>query len=128
MQRFFAFLAFVAFVAIPTALSAQEIWTAVIPDAFPGKIYTWRLAPGGTYREDGSNALSGKAIQQTLSGRWRQEGRRMILTQNSWGYVFDGTIAGKNYNGVLFMDGRKISRFCALRGNLPPRECGDLSV
>ncbi len=31
----------------------DSVWTAIIPDAFPHYVYTWRMSPDGSYREDG---------------------------------------------------------------------------
>jgi hypothetical protein len=100
------------------------IWTAIIPDAFPRYIYTWRVNADGTYREDGRDAATGAAIQATLSGRWSVDGPRMILRQQGLPYVFDGVVLGGLYTGTLYMDGRAISGFCAARGDRAPDNCG----
>jgi hypothetical protein len=100
------------------------IWTAIIPDAFPRYIYTWRVNADGTYREDGRDATTGAAIQATLSGRWSVDGPRMILRQQGLPYVFDGVVLGGLYTGTLYMDGRAISGFCAAKGEHAPDNCG----
>ena len=102
---------------------AGAIWTAVIPDAFPGYIYTWRMKGDGSYREDGRDARTNRAIQPTLSGRWSREGPRMVLRQDDLAYVFNGVVAGNLYSGTLYFDGRSRSRFCANRGEKAPERC-----
>jgi hypothetical protein len=104
------------------------VWTAVIPEAFPRDIYTWRLKLDGTYEEDGRLALTGQPVQETLTGRWMTERTRMILRQDSIPYVFDGVVVGERYSGNLYLDGRKISRFCALRGEAAPQGCEETAV
>ena len=98
------------------------IWTAVIPEGFPGHIYTWHLKSDGTYEEDGRDALSGRPIQRTLAGRWTVEGARMILRQDVIRFVFDGMIAGERYSGTLYLNGRRVSRFCAAKGEAVPQD------
>jgi hypothetical protein len=98
-------------------------WTAIIPDAFPRYVYTWRMRSDGTYREDGRDAVKGTAIQETLSGRWTTEGARMILRQQGQTFVFDGVVLGDIYTGTLYFNGRVVSRFCAARGDSPPDRC-----
>ncbi|WP_027581459.1 hypothetical protein [Bradyrhizobium sp. Ai1a-2] len=100
------------------------VWTAIIPDGFPRYIYTWRMSPDGSYREDGRDATNGKAIQATLSGYWRRDGARMILRQDGYPFVFDGVVVGTSYAGTLYLNGRSFSRFCANRGETPPERCG----
>jgi hypothetical protein len=99
------------------------VWTATIPDGFPQNVYTWRLRPDGTYEEDGRDALTGKPIQTTLFGRWTVEGARMILRQDDIPYVFDGVVVGDRYSGTLYLRGRKVSRFCAAKGEAMPPPC-----
>jgi hypothetical protein len=99
------------------------VWTAIIPDAFPRYVYTWRLRSDGTYREDGRDAVKGTAIQETLSGRWTTDGARMILRQQGQTFVFDGVVLGGIYAGTLYFNGRVVSRFCAARGETPPDQC-----
>jgi hypothetical protein len=111
------------------SVSAQEtVWTSVIPKGFPGNVYTWRLRPDGRYSEDGRNTATGKAIQPMLSGHWRMTGRHMVLKQDGIGYVFDGNLIGNEYLGVLFLDGKRFARFCAIKGEAPPQACADISV
>jgi hypothetical protein len=104
------------------------VWTAIIPDAFPRFIYTWHMRSDGTYREDGQDAVRGTAIQETLSGRWTIEGDRMILRQQGIPYVFDGVVLGGVYTGMLYLNGRTISRFCAAKSERPPERCSGPGV
>jgi hypothetical protein len=103
--------------------SSITVWTAIIPDAFPGYVYTWRMAGDGSYREDGRDAATGTPIQSTLSGHWNSEGPRMVLRQQDLPYVFDGMVLGNLYAGTLYLSGRPVSRFCAAKGDEPPRRC-----
>jgi hypothetical protein len=103
-----------------TETADDTLWTAIIPEAFPHHIYTWHVRSDGTYREDGRDALSGNAVQPTLSGRWSMEGVRMVLRQDGLAYVFDGVVLGDTYAGTLYFGGRAISRFCAARGERAP--------
>ena len=109
------------------AWGADRIWTAVITHGFPGDVFTWRLNSDGSYREDGRQAATGSPIQQTLSGRWNVTGDHMVLRQDGINFVFDGEIDGDAYRGVLYLDGKVFSRFCALKGKEPPPDC-DMSV
>jgi hypothetical protein len=102
-------------------------WTAIIPDAYPNYVYTWRFAPDGTYTEDGSD-LSGASIQPMQSGHWSLDGARMIMRQDTDTFVFDGVLAGKRYWGTLTLDGREISKFCAAKGEDPPEHCDEGEV
>jgi hypothetical protein len=70
------------------------VWTAIIPDAFPRHVYTWRMTPDGGYREDGRDATTGRPIQATLSGHWNLDGAQMILRQDGYPFVFDGVVVG----------------------------------
>jgi hypothetical protein len=99
------------------------VWTAIIPDGFPRNVFTWRLSPDGAYEEDGRDAVTGKPIQTTLSGRWTVEGARMILRQDDIPYVFDGVVVGDHYSGTLYLRGRKVFRFCAVKGEAMPQPC-----
>jgi hypothetical protein len=99
------------------------VWTAIIPDAFPRYVYTWRMKGDGTYREDGRDAATGMPIQTTLSGRWNSEGPRMALHQQDLPYVFDGVVLGSLYTGTLYFNGRPVSRFCAAKGDEAPKRC-----
>ena len=109
--------------------SAQDaVWTAVIPQGFPHNIYTWLLKADGSYKEDGRNATNGAAIQPSLTGHWRVTGKHMMLQQDGIDYRFDGNIVGDEYLGVVYLDGERFSRFCALRGKMPPRSCPDMSA
>jgi hypothetical protein len=102
---------------------ANTIWTAIIPNAFPGYIYTWRFQSEGTYREDGRDALTGTPIQRTLSGAWSRAGARMILRQDDQPFIFDGEVLGDLYAGTLYFNGRAVSRFCAAKGDQAPTRC-----
>jgi len=99
------------------------VWTAIIPDAFPRYVDTWRMRSDGTYREDGRGVVKGTAIQETLSGRWTVEGARMILRQQGQPFVFDGVVLGGIYAGTPYYNGRAASRFCAAKGERPPERC-----
>lgn len=119
----------VALVGLLTAPAAAQdrVWTAVIPQGFPGNVYTWHLKPDGSYLEDGRSA-SGAAVQSTLSGHWRLSGHHMVLHQDGIDYVFDGDIVGDEYLGVVYLDGKRFSRFCAMRGETPPKSCAAISA
>ena len=105
------------------ATASDAVWTAIIPDGFPGFVYTWRMKLDGTYREDGRDAANGTPIQPTLSGRWRREGAHMVLTQTDQPFVFDGLVLGGLYSGTLYFNGRTYSRFCAAKGDQAPTHC-----
>jgi hypothetical protein len=128
------FMAALLIRALPTVICAsracaqETVWTTIIPKVFPGFVYTWRLKPGGTYSEDGRDTATGKAVQPRLSGHWRVTGRRMVLKQDGIGYVFDGNFIGDEYLGVLYLDGKRFARFCAIKGEAPPQTCADISV
>jgi hypothetical protein len=99
------------------------VWTAIIPDSFPGFTYTWRMKDDGTYREDGRDEARALPIQPTLSGRWSREGARMLLKQDDQPFVFDGVVLGGLYSGTLYFHGRPYSRFCAAKGEAAPKHC-----
>jgi hypothetical protein len=101
----------------------EAVWTAIIPDAFPDYVYTWRFKPDGSYREDGRDAAKGTPIQPTLSGRWSRDGSHMLLKQSDLPYVFDGVVLGGLYTGTLYFGGRVASRFCAAKGEEAPTRC-----
>lgn len=103
--------------------SAATTWTAIIPDGFPGFIYTWRMTDDGTYREDGRDEAKGTPIQPTLPGHWSREGARMLLKQDDQPFVFDGVVLGGLYTGTLYFHGRAYSRFCAAKGEVAPKRC-----
>jgi len=103
--------------------AANAVWTAIIPDAFPNYVYTWRMSDDGRYREDGRDDLTGTPIQPTLSGRWSREGPHMELRQDGLPYLFDGMVIGNLYGGTLYLNGVARSRFCAARGETPPERC-----
>ena len=120
-----------AFLAGAGALSAsaqETVWSTVIPKGFPGYVYTWHMKPDGSYSEDGRDTATGKAIQPTLSGHWHTTGRHMVLKQDGIDYVFDGDLIGDQYLGVLYLDGKRFARFCAIKGEVPPHACADISV
>jgi hypothetical protein len=100
------------------------VWTAIIPDAFPRYVYTWRMSPDGNYREDGRDGASGRPIQAMLSGHWSLDGARTMLRQEGYPFVFDGVVVGNSYSGMLYLDSRSFSRFCAAKGKKPPERCG----
>ena len=103
------------------------IWTLVIPEAFPGYYYAWRINADGTYQEDGWNRQTGYPIQQTLTGRWTTDGKKLKLSQEGIPYVFEGSRVGNAINGKLYLNGKDVSRFCAQQGDTPPDRC-DQSV
>jgi hypothetical protein len=103
--------------------AAETLWTAIIPDAFPNYVYTWRMSDDGVYREDGRDDLTGKPIQPTLSGHWSREGAHMELRQDSLPFRFDGVVIGNLYGGTLYFNSVARSRFCAARGETPPERC-----
>jgi hypothetical protein len=103
--------------------TADTVWTAIIPDGFPGFIYTWHMRRDGSYREDGRDARSGTPIQPTLSGHWSRDGAHMLLTQSDQPYVFDGVVLGGRYSGTLYFHGRAYSRFCAAESDEAPIRC-----
>ena len=109
--------------ASETGGSPATVWTAIIPDGFPGFIYTWRMKDDGTYREDGRDEANGKPIQPTLSGRWSRDESRMLLKQDDQPFVFDGVVLGGLYTGTLYFHGRAYSRFCAAKGDAAPKRC-----
>ena len=120
------FLTF-AIAAVPASaqrLSGQDqaavVWTILIPEGFPKDVFVWRLKPDGTYAEEGREVVSGRPIQPTLSGRWTLEGSHMVLRQIGIPYVFDGTFNGEQYSGTLYLAGRPVSSFCAVKGALAP--------
>jgi hypothetical protein len=124
MRRLCVFvLLAVAFWNPPRTQAAETIWTAIIPDAFPNYIYTWRMSDDGRYREDGRDGLTGKPIQATLSGRWSREGPHMELRQDSLPFLFDGMVIGNLYGGTLYLNGVARSRFCAAQGETQPERC-----
>jgi hypothetical protein len=124
----FAALFFLAIRPVWAAEGMAGQWTCVIPEIFPHVIYTWRLDENGRYREDGRDALSGQPVQPTLSGHWSRDGSRLVLRQDGIGYVFDGSVTAQTYAGILYLDGARVSRFCARRGAAPPERCDIPSV
>jgi hypothetical protein len=132
MQRLLPFVMFCALLCSPAQGGrapetddgeAGAVWTAIIPDAFPNYIYTWRMKGDGSYREDGRDAGKGKPIQPTLSGRWNRDGAHMVLRQDDQPYAFDGVVLGNLYAGTLYFAGRSRSHFCAIRGDKAPERC-----
>jgi hypothetical protein len=111
--------------ATPPAIGqrSDEIWTARIFDTFSQDRYTWRLKPDGSYTEEGHDIQTGVAIQEPISGVWRKSKSRLVLRQDSFGFVFDGTVNGEQYSGTLFQYGQKVSAFCAWRGREIPASC-----
>jgi hypothetical protein len=105
-----------------------ETWTAIIYDAFQGYAYTWRLSADGTYAEDGKDIAEGFAIQETQTGTWTRTGKRLVLTQDTNGFVFDGRVRGEIYSGSFFEHGSFLSKFCAWKGTEIPAGCDDDQV
>lgn len=105
-----------------------EVWTAIIHDAFGGISYTWRLKADGTYEEDGVYIDTKASAQATLTGKWTRSRTRMVLTQDSLGFVFDGTVNGEQYYGTLFQYDQKVSTFCAWKGTEIPVGCDDGNI
>lgn len=118
-----------AFGSTPAAGQPRaEVWTAIIHDAFGNIVYTWRLKANGTYEEDGVYIDTKEAAQATLTGRWTRERRRMVLKQDSFGFLFDGTVDGEQYYGTLFQYDQKVSNFCAWKGTEVPVGCDDGNI
>ena len=120
--RFRTLLAATLIVALAGALAlpadAQEtVWTAVIPQGFPGNVYTWRLKPDGSYAEDGRDRRTGAAVQSPLSGHWRMTGRHMVLHQDGIDYVFDGEIMGDEYLGTVLSGRQALLALLCRTGN-----------
>jgi hypothetical protein len=113
--------------ALP-ACAQETVWTAVIPQGFPGNVYTWHLKPDGSYAETGRDRRTGAAVQPTLSGHWRMTGKHMVLRQDGIDYVFEGEILGDEYLGTVYLDTKRFSRFCAARGTAPPQTCAGMSA
>lgn len=120
----FLMFAIAAAPASAQRLSGQDqaavVWTIIIPEGFPKDVFTWRLKPDGTYEEEGREVARGRPIQPTLTGRWTLEGSHMVLRQIGIPYVFDGTFDGEHYSGTLYLGGRPVSSFCAVKGALAP--------
>jgi len=106
---------------------ATGTWTLIIPEAFAGIVFSWHINADGTYQEEGWDKETGNPIQSTLSGRWTGEGNKMKLSQEGIPFVFEGTRTGPSLTGTLYLSGKNVSRFCALKGETPPDRC-DLSV
>ena len=106
-------------------VAKAETWTAIIYDVFDGYAYTWRLSADGASTEDGKDIAEGVAIQTTQTGKWVRTGKRMVLTQDANGYVFDGAVSGDIYSGSLFQFGSFLSKFCAWKGAEIPAGCDD---
>ena len=105
-----------------TAGNPAGTWTATIA-SFPHQAYTWHFSRDGTYREYGRDTVSGRSVQPTIFGHWHSEGNRVFLIQDSINYRFEGEILDGLYSGILYLDDRPFSRFCALRGPRPPTDC-----
>lgn len=105
--------------------SAVEVWTVAINGAFDGISYTWRLKPNGTYEEDGIYTDTGNPAQATKTGTWSRDRGRMVLSQDDFGFVFDGSASAETYSGTLFQYDQPVSRFCAWRGTEIPAGCDD---
>ncbi len=103
--------------------SLSGTWTAIIPGAFPHQTYTWHFMPDGKYSEDGQNSETRRPVQQTLHGHWRRQGYHLALVQDDIPYRFEGTVSDDFYFGILYLDGRAFSRFCAMKGAEPPIDC-----
>jgi hypothetical protein len=103
--------------------ASDQTWTAIISRGFPDTVFTWHLNSDGRYREDGRNAATGASLQPTLSGHWTLSAHHMVLRQDGINYVFDGVVTGAAYQGVLYLDGKPVARFCALKGSTPPKDC-----
>jgi hypothetical protein len=106
------------------ARGQETVWTAIIPQGFPGIAFTWHLKSDGRYSEEGRDIKSGVSVQPVLSGQWSLSGGRLKLRQEGIGYVFDGEVFGSQYRGILYLDGKHFSSFCAVEGKAPPQNCG----
>ena len=113
----------VATSALFAIASAQEMWSGIIPDAFPGIEYQWSLNEDGTYVETGHYQSNEQAAQAPLSGTWFISGDILSLLQDSYGYTFKGRINGDSILGTLYSYGEPVSVFCANRGGEAPSDC-----
>jgi hypothetical protein len=112
----------------PAATADQGIagkWRVLIPQAFPGFIFTWEIIADGNYEEEGRDTATERPIQPTFHGRWTLEGERLILRQTEYNYVFDGTLSETSYAGDLSFEGQVVSRFCAIKGETAPKRCSN---
>jgi hypothetical protein len=108
------------------AQQAGETWTAVIDRGmFSGDFYTWRLKKDGAYEEDGRDIRTGASIQQMVTGTWSAKGQRLVLRQDSLGFVFDGVVNGSQYSGTFYQDDTPLAKFCAWKGKQIPTGCGE---
>lgn len=105
--------------------SPAGTWTLIIPEAFPGIVYKWRIAATGTYEEDAWVRETGEPYQQTLRGTWTVEGNRLTLRQDGIPYAFEGLVSADRYWGTLYLGGRDVSGFCATKGDTPPDRCDE---
>jgi hypothetical protein len=108
------------------AVSVEDLsgeWTILIPNAFPGMVFSWKVAKDGTYQEDAKREMSGRRTQPTMSGKWSVEDRHLVMTQDSQGFVFEGDVSGNFYSGSLFLKGVPVSHFCAVKGTESPGSC-----
>jgi opacity protein-like surface antigen len=127
----FGFAVAVACFAVATSLTqaaekTEQVagtWSLIIPEAYEGIVFAWRLHADGTYEEDGWYRTTGQPVQTTLTGTWSVNGHDMILRQDTLGFVFEGTFTGTSYSGQLSQSGRRVSYFCALKGEAPPEKC-----
>lgn len=109
------------------ALGVTGTWTVVIPQAFPLHVFTWQVADDGTYQEDGRNAINTRRTQ--VFGRWTLQGVHVVMTQNTEGFVFDGTVSGGCFIGRMMHDGKNISSFTARKRGSTVRNCdGDNTI
>src|SRR5436190_7369789 len=134
VPAFSAFSAFIAALALIAAIGpgpvraqgavAEGVWTVTIPTAFPRNVYTWRVAPDGTYSEDGRDARNGSRLQGSSTGKWSLQGIHLVLRQDGdQGFVFDGIVSAGCYIGRLSFEGRDISSFTARKRGSNVRRC-----
>ena len=129
-----AFLALTLVLAVAPSTAqepvAEGVWSVVIPNAFPGQVFTWRVAADGSYNEDARSIRSGARMQNTVSGRWDLQGVHLVFRQTDENYVFDGTVAGGCYIGRVTLQGKDISSFTARkRGRSGTDRCdGDVTI
>ncbi len=111
----------------PQAIGITGTWSVVIPQAFPLHVFTWQVANDGTYQEDGRSALTAQRTQ--VFGRWTLQGVHVVMTQNTEGFVFDGTVSGGCFIGRMTHNGKNISSFTARRRGSTVRDCnGDITI
>jgi hypothetical protein len=108
----------------PPKQGQETLWTVVIPDGFLGTpMFGGSNLMGPTLKMAATMPRENQ-FNERCRGRWTIEGARMILRQDTLGFVFDGIIAGDQYSGTLYLGTRPHSRFSATKGdNSRPPPC-----